>query len=281
MEFEVFLFTDENNKTEFTLSLEQTKNDIRFEYKDSKKIPFLIDSLKSFSTAFFGKDLIAELDGLIHRKIQFKDEAGLSNFVSYISKIADLTPITLETFEIKHKQSNDQYQKNIFHAKDALKFVNPQKETFAFSFENSKEFLWNNPIRLNQDDISTLLKADKMILSFSGFELDQKTTFSLLQTIFISQMFDSAEKKEEMEKKYQQIFDLTSKITRFHWNHNKKLRKYVQDLENNLSQCSLFKSPLTKQIIFNVLISCMYLVFEYLIEKKHTSELSIPLLYIE
>ena len=257
MEFEVFLFTDDETKTEFTLSLEQSKDDIKFEYKDSKKIPFLIDSLKSFSTAFFGKDLIAVLDGLIHRKIQFRDENGLSNFVSFISKIADLNPITLETFEIKHKQNIDQHEKSIFHIKDSLNFINPQKETFLFSFENSQEFLWNNPIRLNQEDISTLLKADNTIISFSGFELDNKTTFLLIQNLFLSKIFESKQNKEEMEEKYQRIFNLTSKITKFHWNHNKKLRNYVQNLENNLSQCTTFKSPLTKQIIFNVLLTCM------------------------
>lgn len=254
MQLEVFLCSSENKKTPFNLWIIHSRPNARLEFRDSNDVPFIVDSLKSFTSILIDKEEenTIELSGLIKRKIQFKDENSLSNFISSISNISGLIPKSVFSFEIKSKQDKNESQGKMFCLRDSIEFVENSKLKFNFIDENAEDFIWNKPVKITNDDIDSFLKMQSSIIPFSCFEFDTKTTFHVFEKCFIPNNI------EEMEAKYEQVEKQWQEISEFQWKNSKKLRNFVQTTEEFLERCSI-KSPLTKRLIYNVLMSRMYL----------------------
>lgn len=253
MQLEVNLYSNESKKTPFKLWLIDSRPNVRLEYRDNNNVSFIIDSLKSFTTILIDKEEenTIELSGLIKRRIQFKDENSLSNFISSISNMSELIPKTVDSFEIRVKQDKKTFQTKMYYAKDSITFVEDSSQKYTFINENSEDFIWNKTVKITNDDVDAFLQMKSSFVPLSFLEFDAKTAFHIFEKRFIPNNI------EEMEANYERIESQWCKISRFQWNHCKKLRKFVQTLEEYLEQCSI-KSPLTKQLIYNVLMSRMY-----------------------
>lgn len=253
MEFEINLYQNEEFKIPFHLWITQIGQDIRLEYRDENSIPFITDLLNSFQSIAVpsNSENKLELNGVVSRKIEFKDSKGLTNFLSFLSKVVKMfpdSPFSFQLSPLKEQQSKDTKQ---YIPHDSIEFKDNVEYFFKFLAENDDEFMWHKSIPITTEDINNLLLSKSSHIAFSAFEFDAKSYQYLVTKCIIKSDL------EQNFKKYLEIKDFWSKITKFQWNNNKNLRTYVQEVEGSLQQCNI-KSNVTKEIIFNVLISCMY-----------------------
>lgn len=255
MDFDIKLFQNEECRIPFRLRVSQNDHKVRLEFRDQNSNLFFSDILSSFKHIEMSVENqnIIEMDGTINRKIEFNDHSGLTNFIAFISTVVLINPITALSFDIAPRKVEDQKDARIYLPNDSLKFNENQRFIFEFMKENDEEFMWHKSIPITESDINNIMLTNASYIPFSLFDMDAVT----YQKLFIKGILKSD--MQYCEEQYLKIKKFWSTITKFQWQNNHYLQNYVKEIEKLLQQSNT-RSQIIKTIIFEVLMSCMYLI---------------------